>query len=122
MRSFPAPTQPSEQVVLSCPEAKLSDPHSYVVVLEDDGDLIGYISGYCHLAFYAGSETAGVDELLIHENRRGEGWGRSLMEGFEKWAALQSCVLVSLATAGAGGFYEAIGYTSKAGYYKKYLA
>jgi hypothetical protein len=65
MRSFPAPTQPGEQFVLPCLETKVSDPHSSVAVLEEDGALIGYISGHCHLAFYAGGKTAWVDEILI---------------------------------------------------------
>ena len=37
MRSFPAPTQPGEEFVLPCLEAKVSDPHSCVAVLEENG-------------------------------------------------------------------------------------
>jgi hypothetical protein len=44
------------------------------------------------------------------------------MDAFEQWAKDQQSVLVSLATRGATAFDEHRGYTSKAGYYKKYFA
>ncbi len=56
------------------------------------------------------------------EPLRGAGLGRQLMDAFEQWAKDQQNVLVSLATRGAAAFYEHRGYTSKAGYYKKYFA
>jgi hypothetical protein len=44
------------------------------------------------------------------------------MNFLEEWANDRMSVLVSLATRGAAAFYEHRGYTSKAGYYKKYFA
>lgn len=41
---------------------------------------------------------------------------------FQQPARDQNSVLVSLATLGAAAFHEQRGYTSKAGYYKKYLS
>ena len=84
--------------------------------------MVGYLSGYRHFAFYAGGETAWCDEVLVREDLRRRGVGRQLMGGFELWAAQNRCVLVSLATAGAKEFYEALGYTTKAAYFKKYLS
>jgi GNAT superfamily N-acetyltransferase len=84
--------------------------------------LVGYGSGYCHQTFYAGGNTAWLDELFVLERLRHLGIGRALTSEFESWAVQRSCKLVSLATAGAGAFYERMGYASKAGYYKKYLA
>ena len=78
--------------------------------------------GTATVTFYAGGQTAWVDELLVIEALRGTGIGRELMDAFEQWAADRQSVLVSLATRGAATFYEHRGYTSKAGYYKKYLA
>jgi len=80
------------------------------------------MSGPRHATFYAGGPTAWVDELLVIEPLRRTGIGRQLMNAFEQWAKDRQCVLVSLATRGATAFYEHRGYTSKAGYYKKYLA
>jgi GNAT superfamily N-acetyltransferase len=102
--------------------AKLPDPSSCVFVAEHERRLVGYVSGYCHPTFYAGGPTAWVDELLVIEARRGTGIGRQLMDAFERWAKDRQSVIVALATHGAAAFYERRGYTSRAGYYKKYLA
>jgi GNAT superfamily N-acetyltransferase len=59
---------------------------------------------------------------MSSEPLRGTGIGRQLMDAFEHWANDRKSVLVSLATRGAAAFYEHRGYTSKAGYYKKYFA
>lgn len=74
------------------------------------------------MTFYAAGRAAWVDELFVEDTFRGKGIGRKLMQAFELWALDQGCGLVGLATAGARGFYERLGYTSKAGYYKKYLS
>jgi hypothetical protein len=44
------------------------------------------------------------------------------MDALEQWAKDRQSVLVSLATRGAAALYEHRGYTSTAGYYKKYCA
>lgn len=122
VRNFPTPTSPSAEQFSSALDAKLPDPSSCLFVAEHEGQLVGYVSGYCHPTFYAGGPTAWVDELLVSETLRGTGIGRQLMDAFEQWAQDRRCVLVSLATRGAAGFYERRGYSSKAGYYKRYFA
>jgi GNAT superfamily N-acetyltransferase len=103
--------------------AAISDPKAYVAVAVDpDGSFVGYLSGYRHLAFYAGGEAAWCDEVLVREDQRRRGVGRQLMRDFELWATQNRCVLVSLATAGAKEFYQALGYATKASYFKKYLS
>ena len=118
---FPTPTLPDEKAFSACFRSKLSDPSSCVELAENDQLLVGYISGYCHPAFYAGGKVAWVDEVLVAAMFRRQGIGRLLVQAFERWAHEQDCVLVSLATADSGSFYERLGYSSKAGYYKKYL-
>ncbi len=100
----------------------MPDPSSCLLVAEQDGRLVGYVSGYCHATFYEGGVTAWVDELLVLEPLRGTGVGRQVMDAFEDWANDRKSVLVSLATRGAAAFYEHRGYTAKAGYYRKQLA
>lgn len=100
---------------------KLNDPSSYLLVAEAESQLVGYVSGYSHSAFYAGGDTAWVDEIFVEETQRRNGIGGLLMAGFEKCATENGCKLVSLATAGAGAFYSKLGYETKAGYFKKYL-
>jgi GNAT superfamily N-acetyltransferase len=122
-RLFPAPTVPDENCIRTCFLAAISDPKAYIAVAVDpDGAIGGYLSGYRHFAFYAGGETAWCDEVLVREDRRRRGAGRQLMRGFELWATQNRCVLVSLATAGAKEFYQALGYAEKASYFKKYLS
>jgi GNAT superfamily N-acetyltransferase len=122
VRAFPTPTPPDSEQFSTTLEAKLPDPSSCLLVAEQERRLVGYVSGYCHATFYAGGVAAWVDELLVLEPFRGTGVGRQLMDAFEKWANDRQSVLVSLATRGAAAFYEHRGYTSKTGYYKKYLA
>ena len=121
VRTFPTPTPPTVEQFSAALDLKLPDPSSCVLVAEDDGRLVGYVSGYCHATFYAAGTTAWVDELLVTESLRGAGIGRQLMDAFEEWAKVRGSVLVSLATRGAASFYEHRGYASGAGYYKKYL-
>jgi GNAT superfamily N-acetyltransferase len=122
VRSFPTPTPPGADQFSRALDAKLPDRSSCLLVAEHEGQLVGYVSGSCHVTFYAGGRTAWVDELLVVEGLRGAGIGRQLMDSFEQWARDRRCVLVSLATRGAAAFYEHRGYASTAGYYKKYLA
>lgn len=121
VRAFPAPTPPEHAAFAAALRAKLADDASYLSVAEHDGALVGYISGYCHPTFYAGGYTAWVDEVLVIAPLRKRGIGRLLMEAFEGWAASRACTQVSLATRGAGPFYERLGYATNAGYFKKYL-
>jgi GNAT superfamily N-acetyltransferase len=123
IRLFPAPTVPDEGYIRSCFIALLSDPKAYLAVAVDhDGTVVGYLSGYRHAAFYAGGETAWCDEVFVKEDQRRRGVGKQLMQAFEQWAGQNRCVLVSLATAGAKGFYESLGYATRASYFKKYLS
>ena len=103
-------------------ESKLRDPRSCIIVAEQDGALIGYVSGSVRTAFYAAGATAWVDEILVVPESRSGGVGQQLMSAFETWAADNRSVLVALATRGAAKFYEKLGYESRSGYFKKYLA
>lgn len=120
--AFPTPTSSNADAFVATFGTALSDRSACVLVVERDGALAGYLSGYAHCTFYAGGRTAWVDEVLVEESLRGLGLGRLLMAAFEEWARADGCVLVSLATRGAACFYEHLGYASSAGYFKKYLA
>jgi GNAT superfamily N-acetyltransferase len=119
--AFPTPTPCSAEAYSRSLQAKLADPHSCLLVAEDNGRLVGYLAGHRHYTFYAGGLTSWVDEVLVVEVFRGKGVGQDLMQAFEEWSKNAGCVLVSLATRGASAFYERIGYESKALYFKKYL-
>lgn len=121
VRAFPTPTPIATDVYSRMFRHKLIDPCSLVAVATLDGALVGYVSGHRHAAFYAAGDTAWVDEILVLDAKRRSGIGRMLMDAFEAWAAEAGCTLTSLATAGAADFYRALGYSTRAGYFKKYL-
>jgi predicted N-acetyltransferase YhbS len=121
VREFPTPTPSSAAELAEIFVRKLNDSTAYIFVAEDEDGLVGYVSGCRRTAFYAGGDTAWVDEILVSPSRRGRNIGGMLMQEFEQRAATDGCKLVSLATAGAGPFYSKRGYETKAGYYKKYL-
>lgn len=122
VRSFPTPTPCDSRSYTAALRIKLADSSSFIAVADDEQFLSGYVAGSCHATFYASGWIAWVDEILVRPERRGHGIGRMLMEAFEHWARSKNCRLVSLATAGAGPFYEHLGYATKAAYYKKYLS
>ena len=71
----------------------------FAVAAEPEGTHTGYVAGYRHATFYAAGETAWCDEILVTENRRGQGSGTQLTQSFEFWARQHRCVLDSLATS-----------------------
>jgi len=82
---------------------------------------IGYLLGVRHHTFYASGPVASVEEILVREADRGEGTGHALMWAFERWATTGGCVLVTLATRRAEGFYLALGYEKTAISFRKVL-
>jgi GNAT superfamily N-acetyltransferase len=85
-------------------------------------DPVGYLLGVRHHTFYANGPVASVEEILVREQDRGEGTGHALMWAFERWAATGGCVLITLATRRAEGFYLALGYEKTAISFRKVLA
>jgi GNAT superfamily N-acetyltransferase len=84
-------------------------------------DHLGYLLGTRQVAFYANGPVAHVQEILVRDEHRRRGVGRSLMEAFEQWAAERGCALVALATRRAAPFYLALGYEESATYLRKVL-
>jgi ribosomal protein S18 acetylase RimI-like enzyme len=97
-----------------------NDSHCLLVAVQN-GAVSGYVSGCFHNTIYASGPVAYVDEIVVDVPARGMRIGSILMTQFEEVSKEKGCVIVSLATYGAKNFYEALGYNSKAGYYKKYL-
>jgi GNAT superfamily N-acetyltransferase len=81
----------------------------------------GYCLGFDHLAFYANGRVAWVEEIMVREDRRGQGVGRLMMEAFEAWAADRDDRLVGLASRRAAPFYAALGYEDSATFFRKLL-
>jgi GNAT superfamily N-acetyltransferase len=92
-----------------------------ILVVEHEGNLIGYCLGYCHDTFYANGKVAWLEEIMVLSAHRREGIGQSMMASFEQWAKAQGCILSALATRRASLFYLALGYEESATYYRKLL-
>jgi GNAT superfamily N-acetyltransferase len=93
-----------------------------VVLLAHDADeIVGYLLGFDHLAFYANGRVAYVEEVAVIENRRREKIGDLLMHAFEEWATLRGSPLVTVATRRAQAFYLSIEYEETATLFRKIL-
>jgi len=92
-----------------------------VAVTGAGDDRVGYLLGFEHLTFYANGRVAWVEEVFVRDGLRGQGIGRALMTGFERWARERGCALVALATRRAAPFYHALGYEDSATYLRKLL-
>jgi GNAT superfamily N-acetyltransferase len=99
----------------------LSDNGSICLVAEKDGEVIGYLIGFDHRAFYANGRVSWVEEIFVKEKNRKEGAGKCLMDEFEFWCMERGSKLIGLATRRASGFYEAISYEDSATFYRKLI-
>ncbi len=97
------------------------DPAACCRVAEKQGVLVGYVLGFDHQTFFASGRVAWVEEIMIAEDLRGRGIGRTLMHSFENWARQRDCRLVALATRRAMGFYRSLEYVESATYFRKLL-
>jgi len=99
----------------------LASADMHLAVACELNEIIGYVLGTAHPAFYSNGDVAWVEEIMVREDHRGKGAGKKLMDHFEAWASSRQCRLVSLATRRAADFYRAIGYVETAAYFRKEL-
>ena len=99
----------------------LASPQAHVAVAEADRQLVGYVLGFDHYAFFANGRVAWVEEIMVSELFRRQGIGQLLMQEFETWATERGSKLVALATRRAAPFYQALGYEESAAYFRKLL-
>ena len=99
----------------------VTDDHALLLVVEDNGEIVGYCLGFDHVTFFANGRVAWVEEMMVSSSHRRKGVGRSLMAAFERWSAARGAKLVALATRRAAEFYRAVGYEESATYFRKML-
>lgn len=99
----------------------LSSADAYLAIAEVQEQVIGYVLGFDHYTFYANGRVAWVEEIMVSDQARRQGIGQLLMQDFEAWATMRGSRLVALATRRAAPFYQAIGYTESAIYFRKKL-
>lgn len=84
------------------------EAHPFAFFIRDDHNSI--IAG-CNGSVFFG--TIYVDQLWVHPDYRGKGYGRKLMEATHKYGREIGCKLATVCTMsfqGAKAFYEHIGY------------
>lgn len=100
-----------------------ADPNQLLVVLDDDGDVVGtlqltFIPGISH----GGAWRAQVEGVRVASARRGSGLGRQLMEWVVQESRRQGCRMVQLNTnrsrTDAHRFYERLGFVGSHQGYK----
>jgi GNAT superfamily N-acetyltransferase len=91
-----------------------------VAVLSTAG-IAGYTLASSHLTLFANGPVAWVEELMVSPDWRRGGVGASLMRAAEQWAQEQGAAYLALATRRAADFYEAIGYSESATFFRKAL-
>ena len=120
-KEFPSSTKLDETFFHLAWDKKLTDPNSYIGVAEVGSSIVGYVSGYLHLAFYANGTTFWVDEIFVKADKRKNGVGRNLMESIVPWIGSRDCKLIALATNNAKEFYSELSFQDSARYFKKYI-
>jgi ribosomal protein S18 acetylase RimI-like enzyme len=100
-----------------------ADPNQLLVVLDDDGEVVGtlqltFIPGISH----RGAWRAQVEGVRVASDRRGSGLGSRLMEWVAQESRRRGCRVVQLTTnksrTGAHRFYERLGFVASHEGYK----
>lgn len=99
----------------------IAQDDALLLVVEESNQLLAYLLGFDHYALFANGRVSWVEEIVVRENRRGEGHGQGLMLQFEQWAESRGSKLVTLATRRAAAFYLSLGYEESATYFRKLL-
>lgn len=94
---------------------------AFVLVADVGGRVGGYLLGFTHLAFFANSSVAWVEEIAVEARIRRMRIGARLMAEFEHRVSAAGARLVALATRRAAECYGAIGYEPSATYFRKIL-
>ena len=92
-----------------------ADPRHRLVVVEDDGKIVGtlQLSFLPHLV-RGGGERAQIEAVRVAASQRGAGLGRRLLQWAVEQARARNCALVQLTTDAsrddARRFYESLGF------------
>ena len=101
--------------------ALVADARARLLVACAGDRVVGYVTAVLRPSLYAGGPVCWVSELVVAQPARREGHGAALMTAVEQWAGHEGAAEVTLATSRADRFYEAVGYSRTAGYFKKRL-
>jgi GNAT superfamily N-acetyltransferase len=98
--------------------------HGFVFVTEEDGALIGFVSGTFIPLFHKREMMCRITALCVREQNRKAGIGRALLEKVEELCSNKECSYIEVTSGAhrekvAHPFYEAMGYVAYDG--KRYM-
>jgi GNAT superfamily N-acetyltransferase len=99
----------------------LAAPDTDVLVVDVGGVVRGYLLGFSHHSLVANGSVSWVEEVAVAAEFRRLGLGAQLLAEFERRATDRGSRFVAMATTRAHAFYEAMGYTDHATYFRKLL-
>jgi GNAT superfamily N-acetyltransferase len=97
----------------------LVDSDCLIVVASVGDALVGYVLAFVHGTFFANGPVCWIEELMVRDDVRRAGIGRSLVADAEAWASSRGAGLVAMATRRAEEFWSEVGYESSATYRRK---
>lgn len=105
-------------------EKMLDSDDYFTIVVEENGDICGYISAVREVSLEAG-EYYRVIGLAVKSDYQGQGLGTALLTLAESNAKIKGARLITLSSqfkrTEAHEFYEKLGYTKTSYAFKKYI-
>lgn len=110
------PVENSPQDMAFHYEAMLQNPDYALLVVKEDGKLLGSALGICcHCLAFQGKPFLVIEDVIVRDGLRGKGIGRKLFEALEAFALEKGCAYSMLVSSGyrkeAHVFYEKMGFT-----------
>jgi GNAT superfamily N-acetyltransferase len=99
----------------------LAAPDTDLLVVDVGAVVRGYLLGFSHYSLIANGQVSWVEEVAVAAEFRRHGLGARLMVDFERRARDRGSRFIALATTRAHAFYEAMGYSDHASYFRKLL-
>lgn len=103
----------------------LKSPANYILVVEEDGKLIGFATLSVRRLVRYPRPIAELDELYVVETFRGKGIGKQLIAKIEEIAKEKNCYRVYIGSANrfetAHKFYQTLGYEKYGHHFYKNL-
>jgi GNAT superfamily N-acetyltransferase len=88
------------------------------LVVEQESEIVGYLLGFYLPTLFANGELLEIVELIVDEPHRKKGLGRLLVETALELAWNRGCVEAVVPTRRARAFYESLGFSETAIYFK----
>lgn len=104
---------------------KLSDKFSYNTVATQNNNVVGLLISNISVKMHRAKKCSFIDDLIVNENYRNIGIGKSLLEDAVSYAKKKDCEVIELTSVllneKAHSFYENNGFKKHSYKFKQYL-